>query len=308
MVSSWKYGAVLACFSLLAGAQSDPLQTAHSFLDQKQYTEAEKVLREYLAQHPASADAHYLLGYTLFRQDRPKDSLAEFTEGAKYQRPKAAELKIVAADYVVLADFTDADKWLTYVTSEAPDDADAWYMLGRTKYNENRFLEAIDSFQRTLALRPHDIKAENNLGLSYQGLNRTEEAKQAYQNAIAWQKDSPYKDAQPFLNSGILLLEQDQPSQALPYLENAAALAPHNPKVLEQLGRAYDLLGMREKARRALETAVALAPNASGLHYKLGQVYRSEGKNQLAQQQFDICARLNSTHSSIETPNPAEQN
>lgn len=287
--------------------QPDPLANAHSLLDQKQYTQAEKLLRDYLAAHPASADAHFLLGYALFREDRPKESLAEFTEGAKYERPKPTDLKIVAADYVLLGDFTDADKWLTYVTKETTEDADAWYLLGRTKYNENRFQEAIDSFQKSLTLRPYDIKAENNLGLSYQGLNRIEEAKKAYQNALAWQKDSPLQDAQPYLNLGVLLLEQDQPSQALAYLEKAAALAPHNPKALEQLGRAYDLLGMQEKAQHALETAVGLVPNASGLHYKLGQVYRREGKKQLAQQQFDICAKLNSTHSSIETPNPAEQ-
>ncbi|HZU10100.1 MAG TPA: tetratricopeptide repeat protein [Pseudacidobacterium sp.] len=307
MIRSLRYGVFLIGSSALAYSQADPLVSAHSLLEQKQYTQAENLLRGHLATHPTSAAAHFLLGYALFREDRAKESLAEFTEGAKYGSPKPEDLKIVAADYVLLGDFTDADKWLTYVTKEAPEDADAWYLLGRTKYNENRFQEAIDSFQKTLALRPHDIKAENNLGLCYQGLNRPDEAKKAYENALAWQRDSPVKDAQPFLNAGILLLEQDQSSQALPYLEKAAALAPHNPKVLEQLGRAYDLLGMQEKAERALETAVALAPNASGLHYKLGQVYRREGKDQLAQQQFDICARLNSTHSSIETPNPAQQ-
>ena len=287
---------------------SDALKNARHLLNTGQLAEAEKILRAYLDDHLQSADAHFLLGYTLFREQRPKDSLAEYTEGARFQTPQTLDLKIVAADYVVLADYADADKWLTFVTKQDPRDAEAWYLLGRAKYNENRFQEAIQSFQQTLALRPKDVKTEDNLGLSYQGLNRLDDARTAYETAISWQKDSPAKDAQPYLNLGILLIDQDQPSQALPYLQQAAALAPHNPRVLEQLGRAYEALNMRDKAQQELEQAVALAPDASGLHFKLGQIYRRQGMQQQAKEQFDICAKLNSTHSSIETPNPIPQN
>jgi len=284
------------------------LQSAHDLFDTGQLAQAEKILRNYIEKNPSSSEAHFLLGYILFREQRPKDSLAAFTEGAKYERPQASDLKIVAADYVMLGDFSDADKWLTAVTKETPKDAEAWYLLGRTKYNENRFEEAIECFQQTLSLRENDVKAENNLGLSYQGLNRPDEAKAAYEKAISWQKDSPAKDAQPYLNMGILLADQDQHTRALPYLQQAVALAPHNPKAHEQLGRAYDSLKMTEKAQHELEQAIALAPDVASLHFKLGQVYRRQGKQQSAQQQFDICAKLNSAHSSSETPNPAEQN
>ena len=165
-------------------AKADPLQAIHRLLDAGQFVEAEKALRSYLDQHLTSADADFLLGYTLFREGRPKDSLAAFTEGARFRHPRASDLKIVAADYVVLGDFADADKWLTLVTNETPEDAEAWYLLGRTKYNENRFEEAIQCFERTLTLRPGDVKAENNLGLSYQGLNYLDEAKTALRTRL----------------------------------------------------------------------------------------------------------------------------
>lgn len=306
--------AISVC-SLRLGAQraaqaneAHELASIHALLDSSRFPEAEKALREYIGKDPSSADAHFLLGYALFREQRAKESLAELTEGAKYRRPQASDLKIVAADYVLLGDFPDADKWLTMVTQEMPNDAGAWYLLGRTKYNENRFEESIKCFEQTLLLRANDIKAENNLGLSYHGLNNIDEAKKAFETAIAWQKDSPVKDAQPYLNMGSLLADQDQPAQGLPYVQKAVALAPHNPKAHEQLGRVYDLLKMPDKAEQELEEAVALAPDVAGLHFKLGQIYRRQGKQQLAQRQFDICAKLNSTHSSAETPNPAEQN
>src|SRR5262249_19781636 len=158
-----------------------------------------------------------------------------FTEGAKYQRPQASDLKIVAADYVVLGDLRDADKWLTAVTEETQKDAEEWYLLDRTKYNKNRCKEALQAFKKNIQRRPNDIKAENNLGLSYQGLNRIDEARQAFETAISWQKDSLIKDAQPYLNMGALLADQNQPTQALTWLQQAVTLAPHNPKVHEEL-------------------------------------------------------------------------
>ena len=74
-----------------------------------------------------------------FARKRPLESLAEFTAGARFRRPKADELMTVASDYVMLGDFADADKWFTEVTVETPNNPDAWYLLGRTKYNENAF-------------------------------------------------------------------------------------------------------------------------------------------------------------------------
>src|SRR5438105_15155245 len=106
-----------------------------------------------------------------------KASLEEFTAGAKYRTPSAADLKIVALDYVLLVDYPDADKWLTKMLEWAPDDSEGWYYLGRTKYNENRFAEAIRAFQQCLKLDPQNVKAEDNPGLSLAGLGRNEEAR-----------------------------------------------------------------------------------------------------------------------------------
>jgi len=280
-----------------------PLQEARSLLAADKVSAAEAILRGYLKNDPSSAEAHYLLGDVLFREQKARDSLAEFTAGAKFKHPGASELRIVASDYVLLGDFSDADKWFSEVTAETPNDAEAWYLLGRTKYNENRFAEAITSFEHVLALRPKDVQAEDNLGLSQQGLGHTEQAKAAFQTAIDWQGEKP-ADAQPYLNLGILLIDQDDLPAAIQQLTKAAALAPDNPKIHEELGRALQTTGDMEGAQSQLERAVKLAPNAAALHFKLGQIYRHRGLNDRAQQEFAICAKLNGGHSSKEVPNP----
>lgn len=284
----------------------DSLTQARALLQAGDLAKANSLLTSYLAEHIDSAEAHFLLGYTLFLQQKPAQSLEQYTAGARNQRPSPTDLTIVSFDYVLLGDYTDADKWMTVVVSETPQDEHAWYLLGRAKYNENRFADAIDCFTHALKLNPHDVKSENNLGLSYEGLNRTEDARKAYTTAIQWQQDAPIKSGQPYLNLGILLTEQGHPDQALPYLQEAATLEPANPKILEQLGRAYQTLNMLPQAEKELKEAVTLAPNVSALHFRLGQIYQHLGAKQEAQNEFAVCAKLNSTHSSIDTPNPPQ--
>jgi len=292
-----------ATSSAVAPQAADPLAEARMLLAKGKLAAAETALHSYLKEQPTSADAHFLLGYVLFREQKAADSLAEFTVGARQRRPKADELETVASDYVLLHDYTDADKWFTAVTVESPTNAHAWYLLGRTKYNENNFADAVSSFERALALHPRDVEAENNLGLSLRELNESEKAKAAFQAAIDWQGDAP-TDSQPFLNLGTILADENEFDKSIPYLAKAASLSPQNPKIHEELGEVYEAQKKLPQAQAELENAVALAPNTSGLHFKLGRIYRHEGLLDRAQKEFDLCEKLNRTHSSTNTPNP----
>jgi tetratricopeptide (TPR) repeat protein len=212
-------------------------------------------------------------------------------------------LKIVAANYVMLNDYSDADKWFSQVVAEAPNDADSWYLLGRTKYSENEYQAAISAFEHALALRPRHIEAQNNIGLCWKELNDREKARTAFQTAIDWQGDAP-ADAQPFLNMGTLLADDQKNDQALPFLTKAAALSPNNPTIHEELGKVYLAMNKLPEAQAELERAVTLAPDASALHYKLGQILRKQGLQDRAEQEFAICEKLNGAHSSTKIPNP----
>lgn len=273
------------------------LAEANSLLAKGMLAEAEGAARKYLAEHADSADGHYLLGYILFRRARASASLAEYTEGAKYRKPSAADLQVVGADYVVLGDFPDADKWFTKSVEWNPASVLGWYYLGRTKYNENRFEEAIVAFQRCLKLDDKHVKAEDNLGLSYQALGRLDDALQAYRNAIDWQSDAKVKNPGPFIDIGGLFLETNQPEKAVEYLQKALEIAPDDPKAHQQLGKAYFNLNNLPKALVELEKAVQLAPNNAPVHYILAQVYRKQGLGEKAKGEFDRYTKLSATHS-----------
>ena len=265
-------------------------------------SESESLVRDYLTEHSDSAEAHFLLGEILFKEKKAKESLAEYTEGAKRRNPGPAELKVVAFDYVLLRDYADADKWLMLAVKEAPTDAEAWYFLGRARYNENRFSGAESAFQQCLKLEPKDVKAEDNLGLAYQGLDRVNEAISAFQMSIAWQAEEPVKNPDPYVNLGALLIEQNRPAEAVKYLDQALAIptesyraqrmAELEPRAHEQLAKAYSRLSQLTKAEAEMEKALELAPNDAHLHYELAQIYQREGQSDKAKGEFDRYTEL----------------
>lgn len=286
---------------------NDPvLLKADTLIQNGKLLDAEKNIRAYLATNAASAEGHFLLGYVLYREQKPTGSLAEYTQGAQYRRPDANDLATVAMDYILLHAYSDADKWLSRAVSWEPENALYWYYLGRTKYTENRFQEAVDAFKKSLNLRPRDVRSEYNLGLAYVGLGRTDEAIAAYQTAIAWQATVAKQDPQPYLDLGMLLTQQGHADQAILNLRKAVELNPRNPKAHEELGRAYERLHNLPDAKVEFQDAIALAPNVSALHFELGRIYQKEGLHAQAQNEFIRCTALNATHStdSTETPNP----
>ncbi len=288
----------MAQAQLPAAPQPDVLAQAHDLANAGKYARAETLTRSYLVTHDNSADAHYLLAFCLFREDKPVPSLAEYTRAAALRKPGAEELRDVALDYVLANDYVDADKWMSEVVSWTPGDGEVWYDLGRIKYTENRFAEALNCFQRALALMPHSVKVENNLGLTYEGLDRVADALAAYRQAIAWQAGSTTPSEQPFLNLGTLLLEQNQTDAALSALEQASALAPDDPKLCMTLGKLYMRKEKLTQAQLQFEHAVALSPQTAAYHFLLGQAYRKGGEAAKAKEQFAQAAALDGTHSS----------
>lgn len=284
----------------------DPaLAEPQGLVESHHYPEAAQQIKTYLQNHPDSAPAHFLLGYTLYRENMPRESLAEYTLGARFKNPAASDLAAVAMDYILLHDYSDADKWLTEATARSPDNGLYCYYLGRTKYVENHFQEAIEVFQKCLALSPDNLRAEYNLGLAYAGAGQVDKATIAYQTAIAWQQSSGVLDPQPYLDFGMMLLQQEKPAQALPMLQKAVALGPQNPRAHEQLGKTWQLLHNLPNADSEMQAAIRLAPDISALHFEMGRIFQMEGQKAKAKEEFDRCAALNATHSTdtAETPN-----
>ncbi len=272
----------------------EPVRAAQEMEQANHFADAEQTLRVYLRQDDGSGPAHELLAYALLREDKPKDALAEYTRAAALEKPSSMMLVHVAQAYVLLNDDPDADRWTLRAVEMDPKNADAWYGLGRIRYTEQRFSDALSCFQRVLTLVPKSVKAENNLGLTYEALNHLDSAIAAYRQAIAWQKEgAPAEQSdQPLLNLGTVLVHQGQLAEAEPLLVQASGLSPNNPRVHEQLGHLFLQKRDYAAAQREFARACELDPGKSSLHFLLGQAYKRLGRKQQAESEFATAARL----------------
>ena len=277
-----------------SGGEDNTLTAVQSLLDAGRFGEAEGALRTYLVKNDLSATAHSMLAYALLRENKPADSLTEYSRAASIEKPSATMLEHVGQDYVLLGDWDDADKWTLRAVQMNPADADAWYSLGRIRYSEQRFSDALSCFKKALELSPKSVKIENNLGLAYQAMNQADAAVAAYRQAIEWQDQGPRDQLseQPLLNLGIVLLHRGDLTEAHALLTKASTLAPTDPGIHEQLGHLYLQKGDYEEAEQELKRACELDPKSSSLHFLLGQAYRHLGKVEEAKAEFAASARL----------------
>jgi Tfp pilus assembly protein PilF len=281
-------------------AAQAPVADARKLMDAGDFKQASTVLSDFLRREPKSAAAHEMLAYSYLRLDDPRHSLEEYTRAATIERPSPVDMQNVAKDYVLLGDTASAEHWMLVSVQMNDKDPEGWYGLGRIRYTLQRFQEAADCFQRSLALLPRSVKAENNLWLAYEGLNRTDDAIAAYRQAIAWQKNDPHPSEQPLLNLGIILVHEEKLEEARGLLTQAVAIAPADSRIREQLGHLYLQRNELPQAQQQLEAAVALEPKKPALHFLLGKVYHLEGKEEKAKAEFGLSATLSGYHSTPE--------
>jgi len=275
-----------ACEKSDPGKTDALLYRGKSLINLGQFGDAASALQSYREAHSGSDDAVYLLAYVRFREHKPEESLQLFTEAAKLRTPAADDLKVVALDYVLLADYEDAAHYLEIAVNMDPANLEARYHLGRVRYQQNRFDLAIAAFQEVLKRDPKNLKAQNNLGLSLDAENKTDEAIAAYQKAIELDTAATLRSEQPYLNLGMLLAKSNRVNDAIPLLIRATEIAPSSGTVHYELSKAYFASDRLQDAQREAEQAVRMEPDDRPAHYLLGRIYQRLGKSDLAAQQF----------------------
>ena len=110
-----------------------------------------------------------------------------------------------------------------------PEDREAWFQLGRTRYLDQRYEAAIDAFDRTLAIDPEHREAHWNRMLSLLALGRDEEAalgRAAFERYGIDEAAQAITRAYRAENPGVNLMAQDIHTHELRPLGAAATAAP----------------------------------------------------------------------------------
>jgi predicted O-linked N-acetylglucosamine transferase (SPINDLY family) len=144
-----------------------------------------------------------------------------------------------------------------------------WFTLG----------EARDSDQPPLL---------TNLGLSYAGQGRHQEAMECYRRAL--QLDANYPEANN--NLGVVLREEGEPEAAAKYYQRALELRPNYGDAHNNLAIVLFDLGRYEQAEQHFRRALELRPGTPEIYNNLGATLRELGRDEDALQAYGQALQL----------------
>jgi tetratricopeptide (TPR) repeat protein len=222
------------------------------------FEEAKPLLEPYLRDHPASMEAHYLLGITYRGLGMLQQSTSELERAVRLDE----------------ADF------------------DSQYKLGTVLREDGKYEEAISHLKRAVALKPESQEVRFQLCRAYHQTNQQELADQ--ENLVFKRLKKTEVDqrrASVLENEGAQAVKDGNPQQAVSTYKEALQLVPQDAKVRYDLALVFEKLKDRESERALLLQAAALNPSLAEVHNQLGYLDLTTGDAAAAEQQFQAALR-----------------
>lgn len=148
------------------------------------------------------------------------------------------------------------------------------YSTAELAYTSHKYSDAVNMFDAYTKHRPDNAWGYYMLGLSAWKSGQLDRARDAFEGAI--QRDP--KHVKSMVNLSRVLLEQDQPTQALEQIQSAIALDSTNGSTWRVLGRVNARLGKVDEAIDAYRKAIAIDSNDTWAMNDMGLVLIDNGR------------------------------
>lgn len=182
----------------------------------------------------------------------------------------------------------EAVEVLDGLVSVAPDDVEAWFLLGAANGSLGRLDAAIRCCRRVVALDPTHSDAHYNLAQACMHQGYLREAVAAYRDVM---RLSP-THAVALNNLGYALQHLGKFEEAVECHGRALQLGPRTAEVLTNLGNALAGVGRRDEAAGFYREAIRLTPAHAEAHFNLANVLRLRSESREAMSLLDEAIRL----------------
>jgi tetratricopeptide (TPR) repeat protein len=264
------------------------LAQAESDIDERDYANAELLLKKYLESHAANYVAWYDLGFVYHQLGRREDSIAAYRKSVD-AKPDVFESNLNLG--LALADSGDpqAEQFLHAATKLNPNSnaaqahKRAWMALGRL-LESSKPEEATAAFKEAANLDPKDPEPHLSSGAVFEKQQKAGEAEKEYQQALSVAPDS----ADVLIALSNLYMHEKRFADAEAFLRKLIVLHPGDAGAHFQLGRMLAISGKNEDAVNEMEAGLKLDPGDSKAQRDLAEMDVDSGK-------YDEAARLYST-------------
>jgi tetratricopeptide (TPR) repeat protein len=226
----------------------------------------------------------WLQGYSLLRSVRLQADLASPAKAGHYRQDlkisAVVSASIVVVSVAVLANWPMLSKPLMMAITETN--------LAAALQADGRPRDAIEHYQRAIALQPDYAPAYNNLGVARRAAGDLDQAIAAYERAVAMKPE--YPDAH--YNLANALLDKNKPQEAEEHFRIALQSIPDSAGVRNNLGIALAAAGKGDDAVAAFRAAVAAEPGSAKAHRNLADALSAAGHMAEAFTEFQRAAEL----------------
>jgi tetratricopeptide (TPR) repeat protein len=171
----------------LADAQC---QKAVQLINQQNYDQALAVLDSILKPHPGHRLAKRSKPVALFYMGRHQEAAKLFHQLHEQDPEDLVILKHCGVAYTAAGAFDLAIRFLSRYVKSKPDDFDAWATLSAAAGKSQKYVESMMYATKALSLEPTNPAAYNNLGATLLGVNKLDEAAQAFETALVLDKNN----------------------------------------------------------------------------------------------------------------------
>ena len=229
-------------------------QEAQDAIDRHDETRALGLLEQLVSRSPSSAEAHQRLGKVLQGQGRFAEAEASYRKALDFDSEYAA-----------------AQTGLGSIAAS----------LGKPE-------EALKHFDEAIDLLPNQPEAHFLRGQSLEALGRREDALAAYFRALEFEPNS----SRAQLRIATILLNRDEPDQALVRLDPIVEQNPDDAEARHQRGRAHLSLHHLKLAVEDLKFAAEKLPTRPEVHYHLALALEAQKDTQGAIAETDRALKL----------------
>lgn len=173
-------------------------------------------------------------------------------------------------------------------TPEATEDAEIYRERGNAHFMQRAYKQAIEAYNRAIALNPQDAVAYNNRGLSYAQLKGFDRAIESYTRAI----EIHPRYASAYKNRAWIYAQQRNYQQALADYSRALEINPQDAKAYNDRGNIHIQLEAYDQAIADYTEAIRCNEQYAVAHLNRGQAYMHQSAYEKAIADFDQALAL----------------
>jgi adenylate cyclase len=258
----------------------------------EEWDKEEGAMRRVLLLNPNHAHAHDSLGDVYYQRDQLEEAIAEYQTALRLDpfHPRAPIQ--LAATYEKAGQYRAAIAQLERTSEVLPDFDWTWIYLGDLHHWTGNYDQALQAYQRALAIDPTNIDAKVGLGLTYAAMRRFEEGEQIANKLLESSSKPREENADYLFLVAMLDRTRGDHEKAITSLEKAmsAARRRYYRIYMGAFGETYALMGDQDKAidyyRKALESERHSSPHMIQFHYHLGLLYEEKQELQSASEAY----------------------